>query len=577
MPDSQHDATPVRSAIYELCDRFTERSAELDPNEATMAGLTGHDTEMTDYSPSGHEARAALARETLDQLRETEARTARDRIAAVYLAERLETALAFHDAGEDLRTLNILGSPVRMVRHVFDVMPHSDAAEWEHVAVRMEKVPEGLAGFKASLTEAAVRGLRPARRQALACARQAETWAGVAGRGTGAADGAGYFSSLVGGHRDAGALHERLEHAADSASAAYAETARWLREEIAPSATPTDPVGPERYELFAREFLGTTIDVDEIYEWGWDEVRRIDDEMRAAASEISPGASIAEVVELLASDPSRSVQGEDAIRSFLQELMERTISDLDGAQFDIPGPLKTVEQMIAAPGGAAAPYYTPPSEDFSRPGRVWYPTLGNTVFPLWGEITTCYHEAVPGHHLQLGQVMSLRDELTRFQRTTFLSGHGEGWALYAERLMDELGKFERPDYRLGYLRSQLMRSIRVVVDIGMHLERAITPTERFHPGERWTPELGQAFLFERSHFPRDFMASELDRYLGLPAQAISYKVGERAWLAARSAAREAAGSGFDLKSFHARALGLGPLGLDQLIVECGRVPERPAD
>lgn len=136
--------------------------------------------------------------------------------------------------------------------------------------------------------------------------------------------------------------------------------------------------------------------------------------------------------------------------------------------------------------------------------------------------------------------------------------------------MDELGKFDRPDYRLGYLRSQLMRAIRVVVDIGMHLGYAIPSSEGFHPGERWTPELGAAFLFERTHFPRDFMASELDRYLGLPGQAISYKVGERAWLAARQAARDAAGGDFDLKGFHSRALGLGPVGLDQLVAESGR-------
>ena len=173
--------------------------------------------------------------------------------------------------------------------------------------------------------------------------------------------------------------------------------------------------------------------------------------------------------------------------------------------------------MIAAPGGAAAMYYTGPSEDFSRPGRTWYPTLGRTRFPLWGEVSICYHEGVPGHHLQVAQVRYLADQLNRYQRTLgWVSGHGEGWALYAERLMGELGYLDDPDYELGMLRAQAMRAVRVVVDIGMHLELPIPDRERYHPGETWTPELALPFVIERSMFPEDFMRSEVDRYLGLP-------------------------------------------------------------
>ena len=150
--------------------------------------------------------------------------------------------------------------------------------------------------------------------------------------------------------------------------------------------------------------------------------------------------------------------------------MDSTIDDMDGTHFDIPDPVKRVEAMIAPPGGAAAMYYTGPSEDFSRPGRTWYPTLGKTRFPLWGEVSIAYHEGVPGHHLQIGQVRYLRDRFDRFQRGSGVSGHAEGWALYAERLMDELGYFDKPEYRMGFLRAQAMRAVRVIVDIGMHLE-----------------------------------------------------------------------------------------------------------
>ena len=121
------------------------------------------------------------------------------------------------------------------------------------------------------------------------------------------------------------------------------------------------------------------------------------------------------------------------------------------------------------------------------------------------------------------------------------------------------------------LRAQAMRAVRVVVDIGLHLELTIPDDERFHPGERWTPDLALPFVVERSWYPEEFMASEVDRYLGLPGQAISYKVGERVWLGARDAARERGGASFDLKEFHRAALDLGPMGLAQLDRELARI------
>ena len=142
--------------------------------------------------------------------------------------------------------------------------------------------------------------------------------------------------------------------------------------------------------------------------------------------------------------------------------------------------------------------------------------------------------------------------------------------MYAERLMGELGYLDDPAFELGMLRAQAMRAVRVVVDIGLHLELTIPAHEAYHPGARWTPDLALPFVIERSHFPADFMASEVDRYLGLPGQAICYKVGERVWLRSRDDARRRHGADFDLKAYHAYALDLGPMGLDQLESELRR-------
>jgi len=561
------------SPVVALADHYVDRVATLDPVTATGEGIGGHDHEMTDYSPAGSDERAELDRATLRALDTTPIETDTDRVAADVLRERLELALEEHDAGERLRDLRVLGSPVQSVRMVFDLMPRDSADDWRVIAERLALVPQALASIEAGFTEGADQGIVAARRQAVACAQQADTWGGV----TTAVDGTPpFFHALVDQFDasivDDGALGTRLRELATRATEAYAALGRYLVEEYAPRADERDPVGRDRYSLYARDFNGVALDLDETYAWGWDELHRIEHAMGQVAERIVPGASVDEVIEHLEHDPTRTIEGVEAFRAWNQGLLDRTIAELDGAHFDIPAPVQRVEAMIAPPGGAAAMYYTGPSEDFSRPGRTWYPTLGKTSFPLWGEVSICYHEGVPGHHLQIAQVRYLADALSRYQRTLAgTSGHAEGWALYAERLMGELGYLDDPAYELGMLRAQAMRAVRVVVDIGMHLELPIPAHESYHPGETWTPELALPFVIERSKFPADFMASEVDRYLGLPGQAISYKVGERVWLQGRDDARARAGAAFDLKEFHRRALDLGPMGLGQLARELARL------
>ena len=539
----------------------------LDPILATSRGVTGHDAEMTDYSPEGQAARAALDRETLAELSRVRPLSAPDRIAVDVMRERLQIAVEQDEAGERLRDLRTIGSPFQSIRQCFDLMATATERDWEIVASRMERVPQALTSFEAGLREGLSRGVVAARRQALVCAGQGATWSGRK-------KGPAFFQTLVAKYDAANgpttALRQRLGAAAAKATEAYAGATRFLEDDYAPKAAERDAVGSERYQLWARAFLGGAIDLVETYHWGWEELHRIEERMASVAVRIRPGEPLAAVVHLLETDPARSIEGVDAFRDWLQRLMDRTIAELDGEHFDIAEPVKRVEAMIAPPGGAAAMYYTRPSEDFKRPGRTWYPTLGKTRFPLWGEVSTAYHEGVPGHHLQLAQLTYLVGELTRFQRVAAaIPGYSEGWALYAERLMGELGYLHNPDYELGMLRAQAFRAMRVIVDIGVHLGLAIPANEAYHAGETWTPELMLPFAVEHGHEPEDFLRSEVDRYLGWPGQAICYKVGERAWLAVRERARERAGKTFDLKAFHTRALTLGPMGLVQLEREMG--------
>ncbi|MEZ4502672.1 MAG: DUF885 domain-containing protein [Dehalococcoidia bacterium] len=560
------------SRISDIAERYVEDLAALHPIAATSLGIPGHEDELGDFSPLGAERDIAFVRRTLADLdaAATADESERDRIAREALAERLRLSLEEHEAGEHFRALNILASPLQSLRRVFDLMSRDSEDDWRHVAHRMAAVGEALGGYRQTLTEGIERGLTSTQRQARECAVQAGVWSGeVEGQPS-------FFAGLVDAFDASGApggdtLRREIETGATAASDAYAEMGRWLGDHYLARADEHDGVGVERYRLSARTYLGAEIDLDETYRWGWDEMHRVERELTATSEVIAPGAGLEAAIELLETDPERAIEGVDAFQRWMQDLQDRTVEELNGRHFDLPEPVRRIEAMIAPPGGALAMYYTGPSEDFSRPGRTWYPTGGKTRFPLWGEVSIAYHEGVPGHHLQIAMTRYLRDELTRVQRLmlTGTSGYSEGWGLYAERLMAELGYLEVPDYQLGLLRSQALRSARVVVDIGLHLGLPIALDDPFHPGETWTPELAHEFMVTRSHWPADFLSSEVTRYLGLPGQAISYKVGERMWLAAREQARTRDGADFDLKRWHSRALGLGPMGLEQMQRELG--------
>jgi uncharacterized protein (DUF885 family) len=554
------------SRIFDLAHSYVDEIAALDPILATDIGVPGHEREMTDFSPDGVTAIAAFNRRSVTELEAIPIEDDRaDGLARAVMLERLGVHLDLYEAGEHFRDLNNIASPLQNIRQVFDQMPYNTEEEWSNIAARLQLVPAALAGYRQTLLDGLQRGTPAAKRQAVEGARQAEVWSGDDGFFAG-------FAARFATAAEAGpeTLRTDLGRGVRLAREGYADIARWLREEYATKANEREACGDERYQLLSRLFLGATLDLPETYRWGWEELHRVEREMEKTAGQISPGATLDQVKELLETDPARAIEGVEAYREWLQQLHDETVASLDGAHFEIDRKIRPIEVMIPPAGGALIAYYTGPSEDFSRPGRTWWPVDGQTRFPKWGDVSIAYHEGVPGHHLQVAGVRLLADELSRFQRTlTFISGHGEGWALYAERLMGELGYFENPDYYLGMLSAQALRCVRVIIDIGMHLELPIPQDESFHPGEKWDHDLMLDFAVERTRRPRGFLESEIMRYLGWPAQAISYKVGERKWLDVRQAAQEREGGSFSLKHFHSRALALGPMGLDMLGKELG--------
>ncbi|MCL7426425.1 DUF885 domain-containing protein [Streptomyces sp. YS415] len=551
-----------------VADAYVDDLIALDPVTGTYLGVKESSSRLPDLSPAGQEALAELARATLARLDEAERQPGADsdieRRCARLLRERLTAELAVHEADEGLRAVGNLGTPPHSVREIFTITPAETEEDWAALAERLRAVPAALAGYRESLTLGLERKLYAAPRPTATFLDQLTEWAD-----TGA--GRGWFEDFAAAGPEA--LRGELDKAARGATAAVVELRDWMREVYAPAVDGApNTVGRERYARLSRHFNGTDLDLDEAYAYGWSEFHRLLGEMRQEAERVLPGAGTPWVALAHLDEHGRHIEGVDEVQAWLQGLMDRAIEELDGTHFELAERVRRVESRIAPPGGAAAPYYTGPSEDFSRPGRTWLPTMGLTRFPVYDLVSTWYHEGVPGHHLQIAQWVHVADRLSRYQATIGqVSANCEGWALYAERLMDELGFLTDPEERLGYLDAQMMRAARVIVDIGMHLELEIPADSPFHPGERWTPELAEEFFGAHSSRSAEFVESELTRYLTIPGQAIGYKLGERAWLLGREKARERHGDAFDLKAWHMAALSQGSLGLDDLVDELARL------
>ncbi|MFB7287729.1 DUF885 domain-containing protein [Actinacidiphila glaucinigra] len=558
MPDTTGSPLPRR-----IADAYVDAVTELDPITATYLGVRTGQDRLPDFSPAGLEAQAELARRTLAGIDAAEVPDDDERRCARLLRERLTAELAVHEAGEGLRAVSNLHSPVHSVRGVFMLMPTGTDEDWAAVAARLRAVPQALAGYRASLEEGVARKLPAGPRQVATVVEQLGEWLGEDA-------GASWFAQFV--KEGPKALRSELDGAAAEATAAVTGLRDWLRDTYAPAVEGTsDAVGRERYARWARYWTGSDLDLDEAYAWGWEEFRRIEAEMRVEAEKVLPGATPMEALAHL-DEAGEAIEGVDAVREWLQGVMDEAMAALDGTHFDLAEPVKRVESRIAPAGSAAAPYYTSPSLDFSRPGRTWLPTLGRERFPVWDLVSTWYHEGVPGHHLQLAQWAYVADRLSRYQATLGqVSANAEGWALYAERLMDELGFLTDAGRRLGYLNAQMLRATRVILDIGMHLELEIPQDSPYRPGETWTPELGREFFGRFNGLSDAMLDSEIIRYLGMPGQAIGYKLGERAWLAGREAARKAHGDSFDPKAWHMAALSQGSLGLDDLVDELSKL------
>ncbi len=552
----------IPTAVDAIADDYTRSLAELLPQVATALGIKGYDHLAGDFGPDRHEAVAELTRRTLASLDATPAADMTDAVTVSAMRDRLDLDVELYEALEYRADLNVIASPVQEFRDTLDLMPTATTDDWATIASRVSGLPAAMDGYLACLREGIANGLMPARRQVAACLAQAEELADPA---------SSFFVTFCAGAqpdgREAtGGLASDLAGAGAAAAASYGALAAFLRDELAPVAPEADACGRERYERFSRLFVGAKVDLDETYAWGLEELARVTAEQNEVIARIAgPGASLSDAAAVLNSDPARLLHGTDALQAWMQRTADEAIAALDGTHFDIADPIKRLECRIA-PSQSGGIYYTGPTDDFSRPGRMWWSVpKGVTEFSTWNELTTVFHEGVPGHHLQIAQAVANRGELNMWRRlVSWNSGHGEGWALCAGRLMDEFGFLADDGDRLGMLDAQRLRATRVVLDMGVHLGK---PASAAYGGGVWDADKAWQLLCDNVLTERSMLRFELNRYLGWPGQAPSYKIGQRIWEEIRAAAKKAAedrGETFSLKEFHTRALNVGSVPLDVL-------------
>jgi uncharacterized protein (DUF885 family) len=551
--DMSHPARPA-TAIDAIAEAWVDTELDLFPEYRVYLGRPGREGEYADYSPAGTERAVAEAKRTLAAVQGATPVDDVDLVTKMDLSRELQLQVDKHEAGFDQRDLNVIASAPQSLRDIFDLMPTDSEEDWSHVATRMRNLPAAMTGYIETLRTGIAAGNVPAIRQIREVIAQADRQV---------ADTGFFFQFAEGAKAGAADLPESLRGdlaaAARASAGAYALLSDFLENELAPHAPERDAVGREIYALASRDFLGAVVDLDETYEWGIEELARMTAEQESIAREILPGASVAEAIAFLDQDQSRKLHGTDALQKWMQETSDRAVDELSKVHFDIPVEVRRLECMIA-PTQEGGIYYTPPTDDFSRAGRMWWSVpRGVTEFDTWRELTTVYHEGVPGHHLQIGQAVYNKALLNTWRRNAGTSGHAEGWALYAERLMEQLGYLDDPADRLGMLDGQRMRAARVVLDIGVHLEKPLPDGSG-----PWSGEYAFGFLGRNVNMNEGFVRFEVNRYLGWPGQAPSYKIGQRIWEQLRDEYARREGADFDIRAFHKKALDIGGVGLDTL-------------
>jgi uncharacterized protein (DUF885 family) len=542
-------AMTASTDLRDIADRYWEARLEASPLFATFLGDHRYDDQVDDLSPeadAAHRATWVALRDEADAI-DPEGLDETDRATRLLLVGELDDAVT----GIDARLIELASDQMQGIHADLLIMAGQlRAPEPEHAAMAVVRVRK-LGGM---LDQAADRyraglaaGRTPARINVDRSLNQVDGYlASPIERDP--------FANLAGPADWDGEEAWRAEMAAavtDHLRPAFARYRAVLADELLPVARPDDEPGlfhlaegPDLYRTLIHLHTGLDLTADELHEFGLHEVTEVlPAQYREIGGRHFGTTDLAEIFDHLLNDEDLRYRDTDEILAHAQGCLDEAnaaIGDWFGILPQAPCELVPVPDYLAADAPAA--YYTPPAPDGSRPGEYHVNLHEPTAKSRAETASIAFHEAIPGHHLQLA-IATERTDLPAFRRLSW--GHTafvEGWALYTERLAGEMGLYRTDLDTLGMLAADSWRACRLVVDTGLH-------------ARGWTRTQAIEFMVEHAPVPRGEIEVEVDRYIGMPGQALAYKVGQREILRLRAEARDRLGDRFTLPGFHDVVLG----------------------
>jgi uncharacterized protein (DUF885 family) len=546
----------LRRTLRDLVSEHWERELRISPEYASILGDKRYNDRWSDYSE-----KAAL--DDLEVTRQHLARLAAIDPAGFPEQERLDHALL-------KRNLELTVEGARFELWLMPVNQfygaHSDPAElvpslsfasvkdYEDYLTRLRAIPTLLEQATLVMRKGASRGIVPARMLLGHVADQANALASPSEDSPFAAPLKKFSDAIP--EADRARLRDAcLAAIRDQVAPAYRRFAEFVRTEYEPRGRPEPgvwslPDGEARYEFAIKQFTTTTMTAAEIHALGLREVARSEAEMLGVAKRLGH-ANLKSFAAAIASDPALHFASRNAILDRYRKYTDAMMPKLPSLFGRLPkATLEILPVEEFREKQAAGAQYVPGTPDGSRPGHVMVNTGDYANRTTLAVETTAYHEGVPGHHLQMTiaqEITGLSPYRQHYSVTAFM----EGWALYAERLGEEVGMYEDPYSLYGHLQDEMLRAIRLVADTGYH-------------AKRWTRQQVVDFFHAHATMDEPEVQAETDRYAAAPGQALAYKIGQLRILALREKAKKALGARFDVRAFHDMVLGAGALPLDVL-------------
>jgi uncharacterized protein (DUF885 family) len=536
----------------DLADRFHQRWLEENPFAATMYGIPGYDDLVPDESEEGEQAWRAEVEQFLHEA------------GAVERGQLTPADAVTLDCTKEAATQELTIIDLAQAEHTVTAMQYAGPATFLAVAARTVLIDPAAAeayltrlrrsgGWLDQISERLRTGASKGRLPVAPLVEQAIIWAdGVLAEPVPAP--ALSPQPPQGWPRAAAWEQERRAAAGEVLKPALA---RWVAtlSELLPQARPSAqaglvhlPGGEEDYARTVRIYTTLSLHPEELHQTGLDQLVAL--EARAVELGASLGLSGLDEVFAALRDSAGKVPPQEAVRlaAVAVKRAEARAAEFFPEPLPPPCDVTPMPEVVAVSG--AAPHYTPPRLDGGRPGTFWFNTARPTAGTGWDLEVVAFHEAVPGHHLQLSRLQLLTD-LPALQRQRSLTVFSEGWGLYAEQLAEEAGLYADDRALLGSVSSSLMRAARLVVDTGIH-------------AFGWSRERALGFFVEHVPMPREFLADEIDRYVVMPGQALAYLTGKLEILRIRQDAKKRLGPAFSLPAFHAAVLDHGSLPMPAL-------------